>query len=49
MSKKTEGEVGLINRRDALRGAAGAPEKWVDPNYSSLENYTRAQKPALPR
>jgi hypothetical protein len=23
-----------------------APEKWVDPSYSSLENYARTQKPA---
>ncbi len=26
-----------------------APEKWVDPSYSSLENYTRTQKPAKPK
>jgi hypothetical protein len=26
-----------------------APEKWVDPSYSSLENYARFQKPAPPR
>jgi len=25
-----------------------APEKWVDPSYSSLENYARTQKPAKP-
>jgi hypothetical protein len=23
-----------------------APEKWVDPSLSSLENYVRTQKPA---
>jgi hypothetical protein len=23
-----------------------APEKWVDPSLSSLENYARTQKPA---
>jgi hypothetical protein len=26
-----------------------APEKWVDPSYSSLENYARTQKPAKPK
>ncbi len=26
-----------------------APEKWVDPSYSSLENYARTQQPAPPR
>lgn len=26
-----------------------APEKWVDPSFSSLENYARTQKPAKPK
>ncbi len=26
-----------------------APDTWKDPSYSSLENYTRTQKPAPPR
>lgn len=26
-----------------------APEKWVAPSYSSLENYARTQKPAKPK
>ena len=26
-----------------------APETWVDPSYSSLENYARFHKPAPPR
>ena len=26
-----------------------APEKWVDPSYSSLENSARTQKPAKPK
>lgn len=26
-----------------------APERWEEPSYSSLENYTRTQKPAKPK
>ena len=26
-----------------------APDKWVEPSYSSLENYARTQTPAPPR
>jgi hypothetical protein len=26
-----------------------APETWVEPSYSSLENYARTQQPAPPR
>ena len=51
MSRRADGEIGLINRSDALRGAKDlvAPEKWVDSSYSSLENHARTQKPAPPR
>ncbi|MBU6212590.1 MAG: DUF1838 domain-containing protein [Gammaproteobacteria bacterium] len=35
--------------RERFPQYAVAPEKWVDPSYSSLENYARTQKPAKPK
>jgi hypothetical protein len=39
----------LARVRERFPSYLVAPEKWVDPSFSSLENYARTQKPAPPR